>query len=193
MSSSSDLEVTSAISKPTQVQPDPWVPQFQVEGNYVTSDDSVMRNDHAALAIGRNITMPEDASMFASATDADLANGSLILGVRATTALSNVCHKLWERKVEVVSLSRQRDELQEGVFTLKDENMGLKKHLKRVRKMREAIAKRLIFYQDFVNTKLLELEDEVEEIQEQGIQLLKTFHKNSHPPLPKSHKRSKSL
>ena len=147
MSSSSDLEVTSALSKPTQVQPDPWVPQFQVEGNYVTSDDSVMRSDHASLAIGRNITMPEDVSMFASATDADLANGSLILGVRVTTALSNVCYKLWERKVEVVSLNRQRDELQEEVFTLKDENMGLKNHL------REAIAKRLIFYQDFVNTK----------------------------------------
>ena len=94
---------------------------------------------------------------------------------------------------KVVSLSRQRDKLQEEVFTLKDENMGLKKHLKRVRKMREAIAKRLIFYQDFVNTKLLEFEDKVEEVQEQGVQLLKAFHKNSHPPLPKSHKRSKSL
>ena len=57
--------------------------------------------------------MPEDVSMFTSTTDADLANGSLILGMRTTTALSNVCHKLWERKVEVVSLSQQRDELQE--------------------------------------------------------------------------------
>ena len=160
MSSSSDLEVISALSKPTQVQPDPWVPQFPVKEKYVTFDDSVMRSDHAALAVGRNITMPEDISMFASATDANLANGSLILSVRATTALSNVCHKLWKRKVDVVSLSQQRDELQEKVFTLKDENMGLKKYLKKVRKMREPIAKRLIFYQDFVNTKLLELEDE---------------------------------
>ena len=90
--------------------------------------------------------MPEDVHMFVLATDADLANGSMILGVRATTTLSNVCQKLWQRKVEIVSLSRQRDELQEEVYVLKDENRGLKKHLKRVRKMREEIAKRLIFY-----------------------------------------------
>ena len=111
MSSSSDLEVTSAQSQPAQAYPDPWEPQFQINGKPVTTADSVMQDDLTALAVGRNITMPEDASMFASATDADLANGSLILGVRVTTALSNVCHKLWERKVEVVSLSRQRDEL----------------------------------------------------------------------------------
>ena len=109
MSSSSDLEVTSVLSKPAQVQPDSWVPQFQVEGNHVTSTDSVMQCDHIALAIGRNITMPEDVRMFVSATDTDLVNGSMILGVRATTALSNVCQKLWQRKVEIVSLSRQRD------------------------------------------------------------------------------------
>ena len=82
------------------------VPQLQVEGNHVTSTDSVMQCDHTALAIGRNITMLEDVRMFASATDADLVNGSMILGVRATTALSNVCQKLRQRKVEIVSLSR---------------------------------------------------------------------------------------
>ena len=165
MSSSSDLEVTSVLSKPAQVQPDPWVPQFQVEGNHVTAADSVMQCDHTALGIGRNITIPEDVHMFVLATHADLANGSMILGVRAITALSNVCQKLWQRKVEIALLSRRGDELQEDVYALKDENKGLKKHLKRVRKMMEAIAKWLIFYQDFVNTKVHEFNEEIEEVQ----------------------------
>jgi len=117
----------------------------------------------------------------------------LVLGVRATTALSNVCDRLWERKLEVVSLTRQRDELQEEVFILKDENSGLKKRLKRVRKMRRAIAERLIFYTDFVNTRLLEFEDEMEEVQEQGNQLQRAFHQNSHIPLPNGHRKSKSF
>ena len=53
------------------------------------------------------------------------------------------------------------------MFILRDENSGLKNRLKRVRKMRRAIAERLIFYIDFVNTRLLEFEDEMEEVQEQ--------------------------
>ena len=151
-----------------------------------------MQCDHAALAIGRNITMPEDVRMFASVTNADLANGSMILGVRAITALSNVCQKLWQRKVEIVSLSWRRDELQEKVYVLKDENKGLKKHLKRVRKMREEIARRLIFYQDFVNIKVLEFDEEMEEVQQRMNQIQKSPTR-IHTSLSKGHRKSKSF
>ena len=75
--------------------------------------------------------------------------------------------------------------MQEEVYVLKDENKGLRKHLKRVTKMREAIARRLIFYQDFVNTKVLEF-DEITD----GTNL-KMSHQNSHISLSKGHRKSK--
>ena len=50
--------------------------------------------------------------------------------------------------------------------------------------MREEIGMRLISYQDFVNTRLLEFEDEMDEVVEQGNQLLRAFHQHSHIPQP---------
>ena len=104
MSSSSDLEVTSARFQPAQVQSDPWEPQFYINGNPITSADSVMQNDLAALAVGRNITMPVDAPIFVSMSDAASANGCLILGIRAITTLSNVCNRLQVREEENASM-----------------------------------------------------------------------------------------
>ena len=127
MSSSLEIEVTSTQSQPTQVQPDPWVPQFQIQGNQVTSADSVMQNDLTALAVGRNITMPEDIPVFATMTDTASANGCLILGIRALTTLSNVCNRLREREEEIASMGRLLDHFREQVYALRDENRGLKK------------------------------------------------------------------
>ena len=124
--------------------------------------------------------MSEDAPTFASMSDAASTNECMILSIRATPTFSNVCQKLWERKVELVSLSRQRNELKEEVYTLKDENKGLKKHLKRVKKIREAIAERLIFYQDFINTKVVEFYEELEEVQNRMNQIQRTSHQDSH-------------
>ena len=106
MSSSSDLEVISTQSQPAQTHPDPWEPQFQINGNSVTSADSVMQNDLTALAVGRNITMPEDAHIFSTMTDTASANGCLILGMRTITTLSNVCNRLRARGEENASMSR---------------------------------------------------------------------------------------
>ena len=94
MSSSSDLEVISVQSQPAQAHPDPWEPQFQINGKPVTTTDSVMQDDLIALAVGRNITMPEDAPIFSTMTDTASANGCLILGMRTITTLSNVCNRL---------------------------------------------------------------------------------------------------
>ena len=152
-----------------------------------------MQNDLIALAVGRNITMPEDTPVFATMTDTALANGSLILGTRALTILSNVCNRLRERGEENVSMSRQLATSQEEVLALREENRKLKKKLKRVRKTREEIGMRLIFYQDFINTRLLEFEDEMEEVQEQRNQLQRAFDQNSHIPLRNGHRKSKSI
>ena len=106
MSSSSDLEVISAQSQPAQAQPDPWEPQFQINGNPVTFTDSAMQNDLTALAVGRNITRPEDTPIFATMTDTVSANGCLIIGMRTITTLSNVCNRLRARGEENASMSR---------------------------------------------------------------------------------------
>ena len=90
-------------------------------------------------------------------------------------------------------MSQQLAVFQEEVLALREENRELKRKLKRVRKMREEIGMRLIFYQDFVNTRLLEFEDEMDEVVEKGNQLLRAFHQNSHIPLPNGHKKSKSF
>ena len=127
MSSSSDLEVASAQLQPAQVQSDPWEPQFHINENPVTSADSVMQNDLAVLAVGRNITMPIDAPIFASMSDAASANGCMILSIRASTAFSNVCDRLWEWRLVIVSLRLQRDELQKKVLALKVESRGAEK------------------------------------------------------------------
>ena len=106
MSSSSDLEVTSAQFQPAQVPSDPWEPQFHINGNPITSADSVMQNDLAALAVGRNITMPLDVLIFSSMSDAASANGCLILGISAITTLSNVYNRLQVRGKENASMGR---------------------------------------------------------------------------------------
>ena len=173
--------------------PDPWEPQFQINENSVTSADSVMQNDLTALAVGRNITMPEDAPIFATMTDTASANGCLILGIRAITTLSNVCNRLQVRGKENASMGRLLKHFQEQVYSLRNENRGLKKQLKRVKKMREAIARQLIFYQDFVNTKVLEFDEEMEEVQQRMNQIQRTSHQDSHIPLSKGHRKSKSL
>ena len=59
--------------------------------------------------------------------------------------------------------------------------------------MREAIARRLIFYQDVVNTKVLEFDEEMEEVQQRMDQIQKTSHQDSHIFLSKGYKNSKSL
>ena len=76
-----------------------------------------------------------------------------------------MCNRLQIRGKESASMGRLLKHFQEQVYSLRNENRGLKKQLKRVKKMREAIAKRLIFYQDFVNTKVLEFDSEMEEVQ----------------------------
>ena len=193
MSSSSDLEVTSAQSQPAQAHPDPWEPQFQINGKPVTTADSVMQDDLTALAVGRNITMPEDVPIFSTMTDTASANGCLILGIRTITVLSSVCNRLRVREEENASKSRLLEHFREQAYSLRDENKRLKSHLKRVRKMREAIARRLIFYQDFVNTKVLKFDEAMEEVQQRMDQIQKTSHQDSQITLSKGHKRSKSL
>ena len=88
----------------TQAQPAPRVPQSQVQGNHVIVTDSVMMNENA---VGRNIVLPNDEKFFSTVSDVELANGSFIEGIRATTVLSHMTRRLCERSVEAQMIEAQ--------------------------------------------------------------------------------------
>ena len=86
-----------------------------------------MQNDLTVLAVERNITMSVDAPIFASMLDAASANRYMILGIRVITTLSNVCNRLQVRGEENASMGWLLKHFQEQVYSLRNENRGLKK------------------------------------------------------------------
>ena len=92
---------------PKNAQPAPGVPQSQVQGNHVIVTDSVMTNEGAASAVGRNIVLPNDEKILSTVSDVELANGSLIEGIRATTVLSHMTRRLCVRSVEAQGLAQE--------------------------------------------------------------------------------------
>ena len=86
-----------------------------------------MQNDLAALTVGRNITMPVDAPIFASMSDATSANGCMILSMRAITTLSNVCNRLQIRGEENASMGRLLTHFRDQVCSLKNEKQRAEK------------------------------------------------------------------
>ena len=111
----------SGANVPAQGQPALWRPNFQIFGNHVTDADTVLQSDFAALAVARNIVMPQDEITLAAGSDVEIANGSLILGIRATTALSNTARRLYVRNLEVQHLNQQLTALRQRVTTLTNE------------------------------------------------------------------------
>ena len=90
-----------------------------------------MQNDLTALAVGRNITMPEDAPIFSTMIDTASVNGCLILGMRTIATLSNVCNRLRARGEENASMSRLLEHFRDQTYSLREKNRRLKSHLKR--------------------------------------------------------------
>ena len=70
----------------------------------MTDADTVLQSDFAALAVARNIIMPQDEITLAAGSDVEIVNGSLILGIRATTVLSNTARRLYIRNLKIRSL-----------------------------------------------------------------------------------------
>ena len=87
----------------------------------MTDADTVLQSDFAALAVARNIVMSQDEITLAAGSDVEIANGSLILGIRATTALSNTARRLYVRNLEVQHLNQQLTALRQRVTTLTNE------------------------------------------------------------------------
>jgi len=121
----------------------------------VTEADTVLQSDYAALAVARNIVMPQDETTLA----VEIANGSLILGIRATTVLSNAARRLYVRNLEVQHLNQQLTALRQRVTTLKNDKRELKRELRQVRRQRDRAEERVTFYKDFVGTRMAEMDE----------------------------------
>ena len=107
MASSLPRNAQQAQAQATQAQPTPWIPQLQVQGNHITVTDSVMTSDVTTAAVGRNIVMANDERILSTISDLELANGSLIEGIRTTTVLSHMSRRLCARSVEARGLAQE--------------------------------------------------------------------------------------
>ena len=157
----------------------------------MTDADTVLQSDFAALAVARSIVMPQDEITLAAGSDIEIANGSLIL--RATTALSNTARRLYVRNLEVQHLNQQLTALRQRVTTLTNEKKEQRRELRQVRRQRDRAEERVTFYKDFVETRMAELEDEMDEVQEQGARLRVAIHGNTDVSYPSGMKKAKSV
>ena len=135
-----------------QAQPTPGVPPFQVQASHVMVTDSVMTSEVAAAAVGQNIVMPNDERILSTVSDLELANGSLIEGIRATTVLSHMSRRLCARSVEARGLAQEVTRLRQRVSALKQEKKQLKLEAKQWKKQRQAMEEKLALYQDCLKT-----------------------------------------
>ena len=111
-----------------------------------------MTNEGAASAVGRNIVLPNDEKILSIVSDVELANGSLIEGIRATTVLSHMSRRLCARSVEARSLAQEVTRLRKRVSALEEEKEQLKWKAKQWKRERRAMEGKLALYQDCLKT-----------------------------------------
>ena len=126
MASSLPKNAQLAQVQVAQAQPAPRVPQSQVQGNHIVVIDSVMTNEGATSVVGRNIVLPNDEKIHSTVSGVELANGSLIEGIRATTVLSHMSRRLCARSVEARGLAQEVTLLRKRVSALEEEKEQLK-------------------------------------------------------------------
>ena len=69
----------------------------------------------------------------------------------------------------------------------------LRRELRQVRRQIDRAEERVTFYKDFVETRMAEFEDEMDEVQEQGARLWIAIHGNTDVPYPSGMKKAKSV
>ena len=79
--------------------------------------------------------------------------------------------------------------LRQMVTTLTNDKRELRRELRQERRQRD----RATFYKDFVETRMAEFEDEMDEVQEQGARLRIAIHGNTDVPYPSGMKKAKSV
>jgi hypothetical protein len=147
-----------------EVEPAVWRTTFEVNGRPVTIEDTVMDNEDIAVAVARDMILPRDEIMLAARTDIEAVNQSLALSIRATSSLVNVAERLHARRLE---LNTQVLDLQHQMENLRNRLHDERRHRNNLERRNQELNTRVDFWRDYVNTRHLEFEEEMERMHKQ--------------------------
>jgi len=146
------------------VEPAVWRTSFEVNGRPVTIEDTVMDNEDIAVTVARDMILPRDEIMLAARTDIEAVNQSLALSIRATSSLVNVAERLHARRLE---LNTQVPDLQHQIENLRNRLRDERRHRNNLERSNQELNTRVDFWRDYVNTRHLEFEEEMERMHKQ--------------------------
>ena len=147
-----------------EAEPVVWRSTFEVNGRPVTIEDTVMDDEDTAVAVARDMTLPRDEMMLAARTDIEAVNQSLALSIRATSSLVNVAERLHARRLE---LNTQIPELHNQIENLRKRLRDERRHRNELERRNQELNARVDFWRDYVNTRHLEFEEEMERMHKQ--------------------------
>ena len=145
-------------------EPVVWRTTFEVNGRPVTIEDTVMDNEDIAVAVARDMILPRDELILAARTDIEAVNQSLALSIRATSSLVNVTERLHARRLE---LNTQIPELHNQIENLRKRLRDERRHRNELERRNQELNARVDFWRDYVNTRHLEFEEEMERMHKQ--------------------------
>jgi chromosome segregation ATPase len=146
------------------VEPTVWRTTFKVNGRPVTIEDIVMDNEDTAVAVARDMILPRDEIMLAARTDIEAVNQSLALSVRATSSFVNIAERLHARRLE---LNTQVLDLHHQIENLRNRLRDERRHRNNLERRNQELNARVDFWRDYVNTRHLEFEEEMERMRKQ--------------------------
>ena len=146
------------------VEPAVWRTTFEVNGHPVTIEDTVMDNEDTAVAVARDMILPRDETMLAARIDIEAVNQSLALSIRATSSLVNIAERLHARRLE---LNTQVLDLHHQIENLRNRLRDERRHINNLERRNQELNARVDFWRDYVNTRHLEFEEEMERMRKQ--------------------------
>jgi chromosome segregation ATPase len=146
------------------VEPAVWRATFEVNGRPVTIEDIVMDNEDTAVDVARDMILPRDETMLAARTDIEAVNQSLALSIRATSSLVNIAERLHARRLE---LNTQVLDLHHQIENLRNRLRDERCHINNLERRNQELNARVDFWRDYVNTRHLEFEEEMERMRKQ--------------------------
>jgi predicted nuclease with TOPRIM domain len=108
--------------------------------------------------------LPRDEIMLAARTDIEAVNQSLALSIRATSSLVNVAERLHARRLE---LNTQVLDLHHQIENLRNRLRDERRHRNNLERRNQELNARVDFWRDYVNTRHLEVEEEMERMHKQ--------------------------
>jgi len=141
-----------------------WRTTFEVNGRPVTIEDTVMDNEDTIVAVARDMILPRDETMLAVRTDIEAVNQSLALSIRATSYLVNIAERLHARRLE---LNTQVLDLHHQIENLRNRLRDERRHRNNLERRNQELNARVDFWRDYVNTRHLEFEEEMEHMRKQ--------------------------